>query len=89
MTQKEIALRRRLATFRVEAGMRVPAPPPAGTIDLQTLKTLLAGRIVFDIGQFTPEAAKWLRKEVKAKRVQTMLNYQRYPNGKRMYWIPE
>lgn len=58
-------------------------------IDLVQLQALLAERIVFDIGQIAPDASKWLRKEVKAGRVQSMMNYQRYPQGKRMYWTVE
>jgi hypothetical protein len=51
------------------------------------LQTLLGERIVFDIGQLSDENKRWLRREVKARRVQTDWNYQRYPQGKRMYWI--
>lgn len=58
-------------------------------IDLASLKSLLQERIVFDIGQFSQEAAKWLRREVKAGRVQQTWNTQRYPQGKFMYWIVE
>lgn len=56
-------------------------------MDTEALKALLTERIVFDLGQFTPEAAKWLRKEVKARRVQKLWNTQRHREGKFMYWI--
>lgn len=51
------------------------------------LEKLLNERIVFDLGQFSEENAKWLKKEVRAGRVQKTWNTQRYPEGKNMYWI--
>jgi hypothetical protein len=53
------------------------------------LEALLHERIVMDIGQLSAENLRWLRKEVKARRVQTMMIYQRYPLPKRGYWIAE
>jgi hypothetical protein len=62
-------------------------PVQAPLISIDELKTLLAARIVFDLGQFSPEAKRWLDKEVKARRVQRTWNCQRYREGKFMYWI--
>lgn len=61
----------------------------ASMITLEMMKALVHERIVMDLGQFTPDAAKWLRKEVKAGRVQTMMIYQRFPVPKRGYWVAD
>lgn len=51
------------------------------------LKALLYERMVFDIGQIPADLKKKLAREVKAGRVQSMWNTQRFPQGKRCYWI--
>lgn len=53
------------------------------------MKQSLSERITYDIGQFTKEQLRWLRREVKARRVQTMMIYQRFPIPKRGYWIAD
>ena len=58
-------------------------------ISLEQLKSLLSDRIVFDLGQFSSEARRWLGREVKAHRVQRLWNTQRHREGRFMYWIAE
>ncbi len=53
----------------------------------EELRQSVNDRITYDIGQFTKEQLRWLRKEVKAGRIQTMMIYQRFPIPKRGYWI--
>jgi hypothetical protein len=53
----------------------------------EELERLLNERIVVDIGQLSDENKRWLRRQVKTRRVETMMIYQRYPQPKRGYWI--
>jgi len=53
------------------------------------LKQSLNERITYDIGQFTKEQLRWLRRGVKVGTIQSMMIYQRFPIPKRGYWIAD
>lgn len=53
----------------------------------ESFEALLRDRMVFDIGQIPKPLKAWLDCHVRKGRIQRMMNWQRFPEGKRCYWI--